>query len=54
MVRGASDSKHGLRVLEKGVLREIFGAKSEEVICDCKNYTTRSFMICTTRQIVFT
>ena len=34
---GTSDIiKHGLRVLGKGVLRDMFGAKGEEVTCDCR------------------
>jgi hypothetical protein len=42
-----------LRVLENKVLRRIFGPKRDEVTGSGEDYTTRSFMLCTSHQISF-
>jgi hypothetical protein len=43
--------EYRLKVLENRVLRRIFGSKRDEVRENGKNYITRSFMICTLRQV---
>jgi hypothetical protein len=44
--------EHRLRVIENRALRRIFGSKRDEVTGECKkNCTTRSFVICTLRQV---
>jgi hypothetical protein len=43
--------EHRLRVFENRVLRRIFGLKRDEVMGNGENYITRSFMICTLRQV---
>jgi hypothetical protein len=43
--------EHRLRVFEKKVLRRIFGPKRDEVTERWRNCITRSFMICTLRQV---
>jgi hypothetical protein len=40
-----------LRVFENRVLRRIFGPKRDEVTGEWRNCITRSFMICTPRQV---
>ena len=42
-----------LGVIENMVLRRIFGPKREEVTEKRENYTMKSFVICTTHQILF-
>jgi hypothetical protein len=42
-----------LRVFENRVLRRIFGPKSDEVTESGEDYITRSFVICTSHQILF-
>jgi hypothetical protein len=39
--------EHSQRVFENRVLRKIFGLKRDEVTGEWKNFTMRSFMICT-------
>jgi hypothetical protein len=43
--------KHRLRVFENRVLRRIFGPKRDEVTGEWRKCITRSFMICTLRQV---
>jgi len=40
-------------MFENRVLREIFGAKRDEVTRTGEDYITRSFMICTAHQTLF-
>jgi hypothetical protein len=40
-----------LRVFENRVLRRIFGPKRDEVTVNGENCITKSFMICTLRQV---
>jgi len=42
-----------LRVNENRVLRKIFGPKRDNVQGSGENYIMRSFMICTSHQILF-
>ena len=42
-----------LRVLEKRVLRRVFGAKSDEVTGNGENYVMRSLMICIPHPVLF-
>jgi hypothetical protein len=42
-----------LRVFENRVLRRIFGPKRDEVTGSGEDYITRSFMVCTSLQILF-
>jgi hypothetical protein len=44
--------KHRLRVLDKGVLRIIFGYEREEVSGGWRDLHTRGLTICTPHQIV--
>jgi hypothetical protein len=46
-------SEHKLGVFENRLLRKIFGPRREEETARGDNYITRSFMICTTHQILF-
>jgi hypothetical protein len=39
-------------VFEEGLLRTIFGPKTQEVTGDRKKYRIRSFMVCTVQQIL--
>jgi hypothetical protein len=48
---GTLREKHRLRVFENRVLRRIFGPKRDEVTEGGENYITRSFVICTLRQV---
>jgi hypothetical protein len=43
--------EHRLRVFENRVLKRIYGLKRDEVTGEGKNCITRSFMICTLRQV---
>jgi hypothetical protein len=43
--------EHRLRIFEKRVLRTIFGTKRDEVTGLWGNFMTRSFMICSLRQV---
>jgi hypothetical protein len=43
--------EHRLRVFENNVLRRIFGPKRDEVRGEWRNCITKSFMICTLRQV---
>jgi hypothetical protein len=46
--------EHRLKILENRVLRRIFGPKRDGVTGGGENYTTRSFVICTLRQVELT
>jgi len=43
----------GQRVLKNRVSKDVFWPKHDEVTEDWKNYTLRTFMICTSHQILF-
>jgi hypothetical protein len=43
--------EHRLKMFENRVLRRIFGPKRDEVTGEWRNCITRSFMICTLRQV---
>jgi hypothetical protein len=42
-----------MRVFENGVLRRIFGPKTDKVTKEWENYIMRSLMICSPRPILF-
>jgi hypothetical protein len=44
--------EHRLKVLEKRVLRRIFGPKRDEMTGEWRNCITKSFMICTLREVL--
>jgi hypothetical protein len=44
--------EHRLRVFENRVLRRIFGPKRDEVTGEWRNCITKSFVICTLRQVI--
>jgi len=44
--------QHRLRVFENRVLREVFGAKRDEVTGSGENYIMRNFMVCFPHQLL--